>query len=199
MADRQDTLRHFVLASASPRRVELLNQIGVVADAIHPADIDETPTKAENPRDYVQRMARQKAEAVAALHPASVVLAADTVVAMGRRIMGKPDNQAMAKRYLEQLSGRRHDVMTAVALISPDDRIMQRLSHSKARFKRLDEAIIAAYLKSDEWQGKAGGYAIQGQAAMWIDWMSGSYSGVVGLPLAETAHLLRHAGVLKLS
>lgn len=199
MTDRQNKPRHFVLASASPRRVELLNQIGIVADAIHPADIDETPAKAETPRAYVQRMARQKAEAVAVLHPESVVLAADTVVAMGRRIMGKPDDQAMAKRYLEQLSGRRHDVMTAVVLISPDGRVMPRLAHSKVRFRRLDEAIITTYLKTDEWQGKAGGYAIQGQAAMWIDWISGSYSGVVGLPLAETAQLLRHVGVLELT
>jgi septum formation protein len=188
-----------VLASASPRRVELLDQIGVTADIIHPADIDETPVKTERPRLYVERIAREKALAVAALYPDSHVLAADTVVAMGRRIMGKPDDEAMAKTYLEQLSGRRHDVMTVVVLICPDGQVLFRLSHSKVRFMRLDNAMIATYLSGDEWQGKAGGYAIQGSAAIWVDWISGSYSGIVGLPLSETGRMLRHAGLLPIS
>jgi septum formation protein len=195
----QDTPRHLVLASASPRRVELLDQIGVTADIIHPADIDEMPAKTERPRLYVERIAREKALAVAVLYPDSHVLAADTVVAMGRRILGKPDDEAMAKTYLEQLSGRRHDVMTAVVLICPDGQVLFRLSHSKVRFMRLDNAMIATYLSGDEWQGKAGGYAIQGSAAIWVDWISGSYSGIVGLPLSETGRMLRHAGLLPIS
>lgn len=199
MTDRQDTPRHLVLASASPRRVELLDQIGVIADVVHPAELDETPCQKERPRIYVERIAREKAAAVAALYPDSYVLAADTVVAMGRRIMGKPEHKAMAKSFLTQLSGRRHDVMTAVVLACPDGQVMSRLSHSKVRFMRLDKAMMAAYLAGDEWQGKAGGYAIQGKAAIWIDWISGSYSGVVGLPLAETGQMLRHAGLMRLS
>lgn len=195
----QDTPRHLVLASASPRRVELLHQIGVTADIIHPADIDETPAKTERPRLYVERIAREKALAVAVLYPDSHVLAADTVVAMGRRILGKPDDEAMAKTYLEQLSGRRHDVMTAVVLICSDGQVLFRLSHSKVRFMRLDNAMITTYLSGDEWQGKAGGYAIQGSAAIWVDWISGSYSGIVGLPLSETGRMLRHAGLLPIS
>ena len=195
----QDTPRHLVLASASPRRVELLDQIGVTADIIHPSDIDETPAKTERPRLYVERIAREKALAVATLYLDSHVLAADTVVAMGRRIMGKPDDEAMAKTYLEQLAGRRHDVMTAVVLICPDGQVLFRLSHSKVRFMRIDNAMIETYLSGDEWQGKAGGYAIQGSAAIWVDWISGSYSGIVGLPLSETGRMLRHAGLLPIS
>ena len=199
MTDRHETSRHLVLASASPRRVELLNQIGVRPDDVHPADIDETPALTELPRIYVQRIANQKAAAIAAIHPESYILAADTVVALGRRIMGKPDNADIARQYLSQLSGRRHDVMSAVVLICPGGHKYTRLSRTKVRFLRLDAALIEDYLGCGEWQGKAGGYAIQGKASIWIDWISGSYSGVVGLPLAETGRLLRHVGLLQLS
>ena len=182
-----------ILASASPRRRELLARLGIVPDQIAAADIDETPRKGELPRDYARRMAGEKAEAVNA--DEAHVLAGDTVVALGRRILPKAEDEATARQCLSLLSGRRHRVLSAVALKSPDGRIRQRLSETIVRFKRLSEAEMDAYAASGEWRGKAGGYAIQGHAEGLIAWISGSHSGVVGLPLFETRALLKAAGV----
>ena len=183
---------HLILASASPRRRELLARLEVEPARIVHADIDETPHKAELPRDYAQRMAREKA--LAAADGASFVLAGDTVVAAGRRILPKAEDEATARECLELLSGRRHRVLSAVALLAPDGTLRARLSERAVRFKRLSPGEIAAYIASGEWRGKAGGYAIQGRAEGLIGWISGSHSGVVGLPLYETRALLRAAG-----
>jgi len=182
-----------VLASASPRRRDLLAQIGVVPDAIRAAEIDETPLAGELPRAYALRLAEQKAAAVAALEPAALVLAADTVVAAGRRILGKPADAAEAERFLRLLSGRRHRVTTALCLQGPD-RIARRAVETRVRIKRLCETELAAYLASGEWRGKAGGYAIQGIAGVFVPAIIGSYTNVVGLPLTETAALLAGMG-----
>ncbi|WJY18913.1 Maf family nucleotide pyrophosphatase [Alteriqipengyuania flavescens] len=181
-----------ILASASPRRLDLLAQIGVMPDAVRPADIDETPQDAELPRDYAQRMAREKAQAAA--DDGALVLAGDTVVAAGRRILPKTEDEAEAQRCLALLSGRRHRVLSAIALRAPDGTLRHKLSETAVRFKRLSDAEIDGYIASGEWRGKAGGYAIQGRAAGLIDWIQGSYSGVVGLPLYETRILLEAAG-----
>lgn len=185
-----------VLASASPRRRELLAQIGVAVDAIEPADIDETPRRGEPPRAYAARLASEKAAAVAARCCGDdLVLAADTVVYAGRRILDKPVGEADARRLLATLSGRRHRVATAVALTRlRDGAEWRRLVETSVRFRRLSDADIAAYLASGEWRGKAGGYAIQGLAGAFVPALNGSYSNVVGLPLAETCGLLRAAG-----
>lgn len=183
------TLR-LVLASASPRRLDLLRQIGIEPDLVDPADIDETPLPAELPRQHAARLARAKAETVRARRPDALILAADTVVACGRRILGKPEDERMARRFLTLLSGRRHRVIGAVVAINPNGNISAREVVSQVLFKRLTNSEIAAYLATGEWQGKAGGYAIQGKAAAFVSWMSGSYSNVVGLPLYETARLL---------
>ncbi|WP_128892166.1 nucleoside triphosphate pyrophosphatase [Erythrobacter sp. HKB08] len=186
------TAPSLILASASPRRRELLARLGVTPSAIAPADIDETPHKAELPRDYAKRMAREKAEAAASddFH----VLAGDTVVAVGRRILPKAEDEATARACLKLMSGRRHRVLSAIALRYPDGTIRERLSETSVKFKRLTEEEIAAYLASGEWEGKAGGYAIQGSAEGLISWIEGSHSGVVGLPLYETRTLLKSAG-----
>ena len=183
-----------VLASASPRRLDLLRQIGIVPDIIDPADIDETPKKGELPPAHVVRLAEEKARAVAPRHPGAFVLAADTVVACGRRILPKAEDEATARACLAMLSGRRHRVYGGVALIAPDGEIAIRRVLSMVAFKRLSAAEVEAYIASGEWQGKAGGYAIQGHAAALISWISGSYSNVVGLPLFETAQLLAGRG-----
>lgn len=181
-----------VLASASPRRRELLARLGLTPAAINPADIDETPHKGELPRDYAMRMAREKAQAAASGD--GHVLAGDTVVAAGRRILPKAEDEATARKCLELLSGRRHRVLSAIALRAPDGAIRERLSETVVMFKRLSSAEIDAYLVSGEWEGKAGGYAIQGIAEGLISRIQGSHSGVVGLPLYETRTLLRAAG-----
>ncbi|AUW57071.1 septum formation protein Maf [Sphingobium sp. SCG-1] len=183
-----------VLASASPRRLELLAQIGVVPDIVDPADIDETPHKAEQPHLYAARMALEKAQAVAVRHPGCLILSGDTVVAAGRRILPKAETEAEARACLDTVSGRRHRVLSAVTLIDARGTARQKLSTSIVTFKRLHADEIAAYLASDEWQGKAGGYAIQGIAAGLIRALQGSHSGVVGLPLYETRALLSAAG-----
>ena len=183
-----------ILGSASPRRLELLAQIGIVPDAIRPADIDETPRKAEPPRDYVRRMAIEKCAAIPAA-PDEVVLSADTVVVAGRRILGKPEDRQQAQEFLTLLAGRRHRVMTAVAL-RRSDQSWFRLVETIVKMRPLDGAEIAAYLDSDEWQGKAGGYAVQGRAGAFVSWISGSFTAVVGLPLAETSGLLKAAGAM---
>jgi septum formation protein len=183
-----------VLASASPRRLELLRQVGLTPDRIDPADIDETPRRGELPPAHAMRLAQEKAQAVIARHPGACVLAADTVVACGRRILPKTEDEASARSCLGLLSGRRHRVHGAIALVSPDGRLASRRVESQVSFKRLSEAEIGAYLRTGEWQGKAGGYAIQGRAAALIRWVSGSYSNVVGLPLFETTQLLAGRG-----
>ncbi|WP_206030260.1 nucleoside triphosphate pyrophosphatase [Roseomonas sp. AR75] len=186
-----------VLASASPRRRELLARIGVVPDRVLPVDIDETPRKAELPRLLAARLAREKAEAAHAAAPDALVLAADTVVGVGRRILGKPADAAEARSFLDLLSGRRHRVMTGVCLIRPDGKRSERLVTTILAFQRLTPQQIAQHLDSDEWQGVAGGYQIQKRAEAWTRFLSGSHSNVVGLPLFETAQLLRGAGWLK--
>jgi len=167
-----------------------------VADAVVPAEIDETPQKAELPRAYAARMAREKAAAIALREPDAMVLAADTVVSAGRRILGKPADEAEAARFLALLSGRRHRVTSAVCLIGPNGSAgsAARVVETRVKMKRLDRSEIAAYLATGEWQGKAGGYAIQGIAAAFIPEIIGSYTNVVGLPLPETLALLRGAG-----
>jgi septum formation protein len=183
-----------VLASASPRRLELLAQIGIAPDAVDPAEIDETPLKTELPAPYVLRLARAKAAAVAPRHPGSFILAADTIVACGRRILGKPEDEKAARRFLTLLSGRRHRVYGGVAMITPEGRVVTRRVVSQVAFKRLSESELADYLATGEWRGKAGGYAIQGRGATLVLWMQGSYSNVVGLPLFEVAQLLTGLG-----
>jgi len=181
-----------ILGSGSPRRVELLSQIGVVPYAVRPPDIDETPAKGEIPRAYVTRMAREKA-AASVCGTDEVVLCADTTVAMGRRILGKPANAGEAAAFLYALSGRRHRVITAVAVRCGDD-IRTRDVVTTVQFKRLSDTEVNAYLATNDWDGKAGGYAIQGPAGAFIPWINGSFTGVVGLPLAETAGLLTAVG-----
>jgi septum formation protein len=183
-----------ILASASPRRRDLLAQIGIVPDRVVPADLDEARLKDELPAHHAKRLAAEKAAAVAAANPGAFVLGADTVVGVGRRILPKAEDEATARRCLETLSGRRHRVIGGVCLISPDGKKRQRLVTSIVAFNRLADADIRGYLASGEWQGKAGGYAIQGRAAAFIRFVSGSYSNVVGLPLFETYNLLVGAG-----
>jgi septum formation protein len=181
-----------ILGSGSPRRKELLAQLGITPDAILPPDIDETPQKGELPRPYCARLAREKAAAVVA-DPDDIVLCADTTVALGRRILGKPENAGEAARFLTDLGGRRHQVITAVA-VRRGARIWARESVSAVKVKRLSDLELNAYLASGEWEGKAGAYAIQGMASAFIPWISGSFTGIVGLPLAETTALLQAAG-----
>lgn len=180
------------LASASPRRREWIARLGIEPSRVAPADIDETPLKGELPRAYAQRMAREKALAVNAEE--THVLAGDTVVAAGRRILPKAEDEATARKCLALLSGRRHRVYSAVALAAPDGTVRERLSETQLKFKRLSDEEIDAYIASGEWHGKAGGYAIQGMAEGLIPWIQGSHSAVVGLPLFETRALLKAAG-----
>lgn len=184
-----------ILASASPRRLDLLARIGVVPDAVVPAAIDEAPLKGELPRDHAVRLARQKSEVIAATHPGCIVLAADTVVAVGRRILPKADDESEARQCLTWLSGRRHHVLTAITMIDALGRARHRLSDTIVTFKPLTAREIDAYLVSGEWRGKAGGYAIQGRAESLVRYLAGSHSGVVGLPLFETRALLIASGI----
>lgn len=181
-----------VLGSGSPRRRELLAQIGVEADDIRPPDINEEPRPGELPRPYCVRLAREKALAIPAGDD-EIVLSADTTVALGRRILGKPTDAAEAAQFLYALSGRRHRVVTAVA-VRRGAQLWERDVVTQVKMKRLSDAEVNAYLASDDWRGKAGGYAIQGPAGAFVPWISGSFSAVVGLPLAETANLLVAAG-----
>jgi septum formation protein len=185
-----------ILASASPRRRELIARLGITPDAIAAADIDETPQPREIPRDYARRMAREKALAIPGeiSGNAAHVLAGDTVVACGRRILPKAEDEATARACLALLSGRRHRVLSAIALRDPDGTLHERLSETVVRFKPLDRTEVEAYIAGGEWEGKAGGYAIQGSAEGLIASIAGSHSGVVGLPLFETRALLRAAG-----
>jgi septum formation protein len=183
-----------ILASASPRRRDLLGQIGVVPDGIDPADIDETPRKAELPAAYAARVAAEKGALVAQRHPGALILSGDTVVAAGRRILPKTESEAEARACLTLLSGRRHRVLSAITMIDGQGRARHRLSANVVTFKRLAPAEIDAYIASDEWRGKAGGYAIQGRAAGLIRAIQGSHSAIMGLPLYETRALLIAAG-----
>src|SRR6266853_1925985 len=183
-----------VLASASPRRLELLRQIGIVPDRVDPADIDETPARGELPAAHVVRLAEAKARAVEPRHPGAFILAADTIVACGRRILPKAEDETTARACLVLLSGRRHRVYGGVALMTPSGESAMRRIVSQVAVKRLSEAELEAYLTSGEWRGKAGGYAIQGRAAAFIPWLAGSYTNVVGLPLFEAAQLLAGRG-----
>ena len=197
-ADRRPPL---VLASGSPRRLTLLAQVGIEPDALRPASIDETPKRGEMPRTLAGRLARAKAEAARDQIADdqgladSYILAADTVVAVGRRILGKPTVLEEAVAALELLSGRAHRVLTGVCLITPDDRMRTRMVETRVRFKRLSREDVEAYIASREWRGKAGGYAIQGLAGCFIQKLIGSYSNVVGLPLTEVTALLSGEGV----
>ena len=188
-----DTPR-LVLASASPRRLDLLRQIGVEPAAVDSAEIDESALSGELPRRVAERLAAAKAETVAGWHPGCFILAADTVVACGRRSLPKPDDEPAARACLKLLSGRRHKVHSGVVVLAPDGRRAARLVTTTVTFKRLTGQEISAYLTSGEWRGKAGGYAIQGMAASFIPAVQGSYSNVVGLPLYETAALLGGLG-----
>ncbi|WP_147124186.1 Maf family protein [Shimia ponticola] len=182
-----------ILGSGSPRRRELIGVLGLTPDAIRAPDIDEFPLKGELPRAYCNRITLGKAEALEAA-PDEVILCADTTVALGRRILGKPDGAEGARQFLEMLSGRRHQVITAVA-VKTSERVLVKDVVSQVRMKRLSNAEIDAYLATGDWEGKAGGYAIQGPAGAFIPWISGSHAAIMGLPLTETAHLLRAAGL----
>jgi septum formation protein len=183
-----------ILASASPRRLELLAQIGITPNEVRPADIDETPLARELPRQHAARLARGKAREIAGHETEAWILGADTVVGVGRRILPKAEDEATAKRCLELLSGRAHRVFGGVAIICPDGTVSERLVETRVKFKRLGEQEMRNYLDCGEWQGKAGGYAIQGRAAAFVAGINGSYSNVVGLPLYETATLLSGLG-----
>lgn len=184
-----------VLASASPRRRELLARLGITAPRVLATDIDESPLPGEVPRAHAVRLAAGKARAAAALAPGAVILAGDTVVGVGRRILPKAEDEVTARDCLALLSGRRHRVFSAIAVLSPDGTLREALSETIVRFKRLEPAEIEAYIAGGEWHGKAGGYAIQGSAEGFCTWLAGSHSGVVGLPLYETRRLLRAAGL----
>jgi len=183
-----------ILASASPRRLELLARIGVIPDAIVPADVDESVPKGELPREHALRLAREKAEAVSLREPDALVLAADTVVAVGRRILPKVEDEATLRDCMKLLSGRRHRVLTGVALAIPEVGVRERLVETTIAMKRLSEQEIDYYASHGEWRGKAGGYALQGYGEAYVRHIAGSYSNVVGLPLAETRVLLKSAG-----
>jgi septum formation protein len=194
MNSRMAVQPSLVLASASPRRLDLLAQVGVTPDRVDPADIDETPLRDETPRRHALRLAREKARAVASRSPGDFVLAADTVVAVGRRILPKAETEDQAIKCLALLSGRNHMVLTAVAVIGPDGREASRLVETRVQVKQLSDVERADYVVGGEWRGKAGGYAVQGVAGGFIIGLHGSYTGVVGLPLYETLNLLRGLG-----
>ena len=183
-----------VLASASPRSLELLRQVGIEPDRVDPADIDETPLRDETPRRLVARLASGKAQAVAARHPAAHVLAADTIVAVGRRILGKPEDEADARRMLTLLSGRPHKVLTGVAVIAPDGRTASRVVESRITFKRITDRELDAFIAGGDWTDASGGYKIHRLAGAFVTDISGSYTSVVGLPLYETLNLLGGLG-----
>jgi len=195
-----DTTVKLVLASASPRRLSLLEQAGLVPDLLNPVDIEEIQGKRETPRALSLRLAIEKAKAardapiVKALGTSNFVLAADTVVAVGRRIIPKPSSPEEARRGLQLLSGRSHKVWTSICLIPPSGTVKSRVVDTRVRFKRLTREDIDSYLETREWRDKAGGYAIQGRAEVFVRNLNGSYSGVVGLPLYETVSLLQGAG-----
>ena len=184
-----------ILASSSPRRLELLEQIGLAPDIVKPAEIDESPRRREQPSELALRLAIEKAEAVKPLFLGDIIIAADTVVGCGRRILGQATNQEEARKHLQLLSGRRHRVFGGVCIVDSQGQISSRLVSTVVLFKRLSHDEIDAYIASQEWEGKAGAYAIQGRASQFVKWIKGSYSNVVGLPLFETSAMLKNAGV----
>ena len=184
----------FILGSASPRRRDIIAQMGLVADEISAPDIDETHHRSEKPADYATRMAAEKAQALISKHPNSYILTADTVVGVGRRILPKTETQSQAATCLDLLMGRAHRVYGGISLITPDGQHHQRLSIAKVAFRRLSDDEKSDYLRFGDWQGKAGGYAIQGMAASYIHHLQGSYSNVVGLDIYLLSNLLRHLG-----
>lgn len=186
-----------ILASASPRRVDLLAQVGIIPDKIIPADIDETPLKGEHPRTLALRLAIGKAEKVFQTEKGSFILAADCVVACGRRDLGKPEDETDARRMLELLSGRRHKVYGGICVIASSGKKISRLVETVVSFRRLTERDIVSYVDSRDWEGKAGGYAIQGIAATFVKFLSGSYSNVIGLSVYDTVRMLESAGYKK--
>lgn len=183
-----------ILASASPRRVDLLKQILIKPDDICPADIDESPLKNEHPKDLAHRLACEKAKSIAAIHKNAYILAADTTVACGRRLLDKAEDEAYARQCMEMLSGRRHHVYGGIALITPDGKCISRVCDTVVKFKRLSKDEIDDYIASNEWNGKAGGYGIQGLASQYVSFLSGSYSNVVGLSLYDVSAMLKGAG-----
>lgn len=186
-----------ILASSSPRRVELLALAGIVPDAIIPADIDETPLKDELPHTMAQRLAKAKAAKIFEDHKACTILAADTVVAVGRRALNKPADEADARRMLSLLSGRRHKVYGCICVIAASGQVFSRLCETTVSFRRLSSRDIDAYVRSREWEGKAGGYAIQGLAGAYVKFMSGTaYSNVVGLSVYDAVAMLASAGYI---
>lgn len=194
MITHKMTLPSLVLASASPRRLDLLKQIGIVPADVVPADINEAPLKNEKPRSLALRLACEKALSVSVDHKESFVLAADTVVAVGARILDKAEGEQQVRQYLALLSGRRHVVYGGISLIAPDGKMISRVVETVVQFKRLMENEIDQYVESGEWQGKAGGYGIQGYAASYIKYIGGSYSNVVGLSLYDTMNMLQGIG-----
>ncbi len=188
--------KELILASASPRRLALLEQVGLSPDRVVPADIDETALKGELPRALAQRLALGKGQVVADRNPDAYVLSADTVVACGRRLLEKPADETEARQFLEMLSGRRHKVIGGIALHVPQKRVLERTVETVVQFKKLGRSEIDAYIESGEWEGKAGGYAIQGLAEAYIKFIRGSYSNVVGLSLYDTMQMLKGSGYL---
>ncbi|MGB0920487.1 MAG: Maf family protein [Alphaproteobacteria bacterium] len=184
-----------ILGSASPRRLDLLQQVGITPDEIIPPEIDETPLVGESPRAYAGRLAVEKNAAISVA--GAYVLTADTVVAAGHRILGKPRDGREADQFLQLLSGRRHQVISGVALADPQGRVVHRTVMTRVTFKRLSHQARAAYLETQEWQGKAGGYAIQGRAAAFVKSINGSYTNVVGLPVYEVTNMLQGAGYIQ--
>lgn len=184
----------FILASSSPQRKKLLETIGIIPDDIVPANIDETPKKNEKPKDFALRMSKEKALSVAKNNLNGFILSGDTIVAAGRRIIGKPSSKNEAEKILKLLSGRRHRVLSAFTLIKPDCSEITKVVVSKVKFSRLSDKEINEYLDTNEWQGKAGGYAIQGRASAFVPWISGSYTGVMGFPMNEIKNVLESSG-----
>lgn len=187
-------MSRLILASASPRRLALLSQVGIVPDGVVPADVDEAPSARELPRPHVKRLAEAKARAVAVAHADAYVIGADTVVAVGRRILGKATDEAAALRYLKLLSGRRHRVFGGICVAAPDGRAVTRVVETAVIFKTLSDDEIAAYIAGGEWRDKAGAYGIQGAAGAFVRRINGSYPNVVGLALVETVNMLRGLG-----
>ena len=185
---------NLILASSSPQRLKLLKQIGIVPDKVVPAKIEEKPSKSEKPRDFVIRMSKEKSLNVSNQYKDSYVLSGDTIVAIGRRIIGKPSNKAEAENYLKLLSGRRHRVLSAVTLITPDNKEMTKVTVTRVKFSRLNKNDLLEYIETNEWKGRAGGYAIQGKASAFIPWINGSYTGIVGFPVNEVKNLLSSSG-----
>lgn len=186
-----------ILASSSPQRINLLKQVEITPEKIIPADIDETPKKGELPRDYVKRIALEKAEKVFSNNRDYYVLAADTIAALGTRIIGKAENEAEARKFVKLISGRRHKVLSGVCIISSDGKKRIKIVSTIVKFRLMTNEEIENYLGTNEWVGKSGCFAIQGRAGEFIEWINGSFSNVIGLPLYETCQMLKSAGCLK--